>query len=175
MTENHEKLISRALDAAAGSLAIAARTAPKTRGRDRISITLAEEEDKKKLIERMQLIEKKENRASFGRDAASISGPCRVLLIGVKNSPMELNCGFCGSKTCAELTEKGGVCAFNSMDLGIALGSVVSMACRFHLDNRLMFSLGKAAMELGLFEEEVVQAVGVPLSATGKNPYFDRN
>jgi uncharacterized ferredoxin-like protein len=37
-----------------------------------------------------------------------------------------------------------------------------------------MFSIGKAAVELGLFESEVKIAYGMPLSVKGKSPYFDR-
>jgi uncharacterized ferredoxin-like protein len=37
-----------------------------------------------------------------------------------------------------------------------------------------MYSAGKAAIELGLLGTEVKVAYGIPLSATGKNPFFDR-
>jgi uncharacterized ferredoxin-like protein len=37
-----------------------------------------------------------------------------------------------------------------------------------------MFSVGKACLELQLFSADVKQAVGIPLSITGKSPFFDR-
>jgi uncharacterized ferredoxin-like protein len=37
-----------------------------------------------------------------------------------------------------------------------------------------MFTAGKAALELGIFPVPVKVAYGIPLSATGKNPFFDR-
>jgi uncharacterized ferredoxin-like protein len=37
-----------------------------------------------------------------------------------------------------------------------------------------MYSIGRAAMDLGLFSKDVKQALGIPLSVTGKNPFFDR-
>ncbi|MGH7993136.1 MAG: DUF2148 domain-containing protein [Limisphaerales bacterium] len=37
-----------------------------------------------------------------------------------------------------------------------------------------MFSIGRACLDLGLFEPKVKQALGIPLSVTGKNPFFDR-
>jgi uncharacterized ferredoxin-like protein len=43
-----------------------------------------------------------------------------------------------------------------------------------HVDNRLMFSMGYAALRLGWFPPEVTQALGLPLSASGKNIFFDR-
>ncbi len=42
------------------------------------------------------------------------------------------------------------------------------------IDNRMMFSIGVAALELGWFEKGVAMALGFPLSATGKSPFFDR-
>ena len=92
----------------------------------------------------------------------------------MKRASLGLNCGFCGHPSCERLEESNGVCAYNAMDLGIALGSAASLAASFHIDNRLMFSVGKAVIELGLLGKGVVQAIGIPLSATGKNPFFDR-
>jgi uncharacterized ferredoxin-like protein len=68
-----------------------------------------------------------------------------------------------------------GVCAFNSIDLGIATASAAEVAGRFHLDNRVMYSIGRACLDLGMFSAKVKQALGIPLSVTGKNPFFDRN
>ena len=34
---------------------------------------------------------------------------------------------------------------------------------------------GKAAIELGIFGDDVLIAYGIPLSAKGKNPFFDRS
>jgi uncharacterized ferredoxin-like protein len=155
-------------------LCLAARTAPKTRGRDHLVISIPDKEEKAAIIKKMKQIASRDSRKGCERDAESIKDIDRMVLIGVRNRPLELNCGFCGFSTCKELSEKGGVCAFNSMDLGIALGSAVSMAARFHVDNRLMFSMGKAAVELNMLGNDIVQAIGIPLSATGKNIFFDR-
>jgi uncharacterized ferredoxin-like protein len=37
-----------------------------------------------------------------------------------------------------------------------------------------MFTFGKAAIELGLVPADIKIAVAIPLSGTGKNPFFDR-
>jgi uncharacterized ferredoxin-like protein len=42
------------------------------------------------------------------------------------------------------------------------------------MDNRVMFSIGRACLDLRWFDETVKQALGIPLSVTGKNPFFDR-
>jgi uncharacterized ferredoxin-like protein len=42
------------------------------------------------------------------------------------------------------------------------------------VDNRVMFSIGMAARELGLLGPEVRIIYGIPLSVQSKNPFFDR-
>lgn len=163
-----------AIEQAANLMAAAARTAPKTRGIDNIQVLILIDNDIKKLIPKMIEIAKRDNRPSCERDAKTLESVKVCVILGAKSNPAGLNCGFCGFKTCEELKNKGGICAYNSMDLGIALGSAAGIASQFHIDNRLMFSIGKAALELGLFDKEVKQAIGIPLSTTGKNIFFDR-
>ena len=155
-------------------MCVAARTAPKTRGKDNLVIAALTRPDKKRIIRRMRLIAKRDKRPSCARDAGNIAATDHIVVIGTRSKTVGLDCGFCGFPKCKELKRRGGVCAYNAMDLGIALGSAAALAARFHADNRLMYSIGKAAMELRLLGRSVVQAIGIPLSATGKNPYFDR-
>lgn len=162
------------LEQVANLMCAAARTAPKTRGIDNIQVLILTDTDIKKLIPKMLEIAKRDNRPSCERDAKTIENIKTCVVIASKSNPAGLSCGFCGSKTCEELKNKGGVCAYNSMDLGIALGSAVGIASNFHIDNRIMYSIGRAALELGLFEKDVKQAIGIPLSTTGKNIFFDR-
>jgi uncharacterized ferredoxin-like protein len=59
------------------------------------------------------------------------------------------------------------------MDLGIALGVAAKMAGELCMDSRIMYSIGAAARQAGYLEGcDVI--IGLPLSVTGKNPYFDR-
>ncbi|MCX5680358.1 MAG: DUF2148 domain-containing protein [Candidatus Omnitrophica bacterium] len=156
-------------------MAAAARTAPKTCGLDNIEmivIDLPTERDK--LTQKMRELSKNLEKPSMARDADSIKDSSQVLVIGVKSSPPGLSCNFCGYDACAALVKAGGVCAYNSIDLGIAVGSATSIAADFRVDNRVMYSIGKAAMELGLLGKDVKQALGIPLSVTGKSPFFDR-
>ena len=156
-------------------MAAAARTAPKGRGIDNIEvIAIDDEPTRKRLIDKMVEISRAEDRPSFERDAGSIRGSPIIMAVGVRSNPAGLNCGFCGYKTCEQLKKTGGICAFNSIDLGIATSSAAGIASRFHIDNRLMYSIGRASLDLGLFGKDVKQALGIPLSVTGKNPFFDR-
>lgn len=163
-----------ALEQVANLMAAAARTAPRTRGIDNIETVIVAKDDVGKLIPKMCEIAKRDNRPSCERDAKTIENVQVCVILGTKVKPLGLNCGFCGFTTCKELESKGGACAYNSMDLGIALSSAAVIASNFHIDNRLMYSIGKAALELGLFSKDVGQAIGIPLSATGKNIFFDR-
>ena len=174
MPRKYESIRNEVLKDVAELMCTAAKTAPKTRGKDNLVITILTKEDIKKVISRMKLIAKRDSRPSCERDAENIKKIDQIVIIATKKEYLGLNCGFCGYKTCKDLAKTKGVCAYNSMDLGIALGSSASLAVRLHIDNRLMFSIGKAALELGLLGKNVVQAIGIPLSATGKNPFFDR-
>lgn len=154
----------------------AARTAPKTRGIDNIKVVAIDDPPtKRRLIAKMREIGQQENRPSLVRDAGNIETAPALVVIGVEANPAGLNCGFCGKPTCEALEAAGGICSFNSMDLGIATASAAAVAAQHHVDNRIMYSIGRAALDLNLFgSDKVRQALGVPLSVTGKNPYFDR-
>jgi uncharacterized ferredoxin-like protein len=56
--------------------------------------------------------------------------------------------------------------------MGIAIGSAVKTASLHNADNRIMYRLGVVAREAGLVDWDFV--MGIPLSATGKNIFFDR-
>lgn len=172
---DYKRIEDAALKDAARFMAVASRTAPKTRGRDNLEIIIVDDEKSRSLlIGKMKEIAKRDNKSSCERDANNIADTDYIIIIGTKTGTLGLNCGFCGYRDCGELSKTKGICAYNSMDLGIALGSAASIAGRLHVDNRLMYSIGKAAIESGFFKEGVKLAIGIPLSATGKNPYFDR-
>ncbi len=159
----------------AALMVAAARTAPKTRGIDNIkTIAIDDEATRRKLVAKMREIATKEDRPSVARDAGNIENSPAVVVIGVESNTAGLNCGYCGKPSCEALEEADGVCAFNSIDLGIATTSAAEAAGRFHVDNRVMFSVGRACLDLGLFGPKVKQALGIPLSVTGKSPFFDR-
>ncbi len=174
MARKYETLKDDALRSAVGLMCISARTAPKTRGKDNLIVIALNNSDKKNVISRMKKIAERDARPSCARDAKTIRSIDHIVVIGTKKEPLGLNCGFCGYPTCKALSRTRGICAYNSIDLGIALGSAASVAGRLHIDNRLMYSIGKAAMECGILGKDVAQAIGIPLSATGKNQFFDR-
>ena len=160
---------------AARLMCAAARTAPKGRGRDNLEVLLLTEEDMKPLIAEMERLHTETSAQVFKRDAETLKKVPALLLLGTKIEQLELTgCGFCGFKDCDENRAHGGICAFNTGDLGIALGSAVSVAADHRVDTRILFSAGKAALNLKLLGDDVKIAYGIPISVSAKNPFFDR-
>lgn len=167
---------AEALKEVARKMMSAARTAPKGRGIDNLEIAIAEGETIRDLSLRMKEICRQTGQLFFERDAENILQAPVIVLIGTKISPINLTkCGMCGFTNCgAKNKETDHPCAFNTVDLGIAIGSAAGVAADNRVDCRVMFSVGQAAFELKLFNENVKIIYGIPLSATGKNPFFDR-
>ena len=96
------------------------------------------------------------------------------MLIGAKPARAGLMvCGFCGFDSCASADASGARCAFNMIDLGIAVGSAVSVAADDRVDSRVLYSAGKAA-QLMEYEDFDVVWLAIPIAAYGKSPFFDR-
>lgn len=170
-----KKFKEEALENIAREMCLAARTAPKARGIDLIMTAIVKGETIGKLADRMKEIGESKNIHFFSRDAEGVRQSKIVVLIGTKlESTWVKNCDFCGYDGCAEKEKTAAVCAFNTGDLGIAIGSALSIAMDHRVDNRLMFSIGKAAIDLSLLPKDIKIVYGIPLSATGKNPFFDR-
>ena len=177
MTISFEKDIRhRTVRSIAEKMLIAARTAPKGRGEDNTVCAIVDGIDIQKISDTMKEMGKSLDHPGFIRDAENILNAEVLLLFGTKIKNLGLRiCGLCGFKDCAEKNEHPTIpCAFNTGDLGIAMGSAVSVAMDHRVDNRIMYSVGLAVIELGLLGNDVKIVYGVPLSATPKNPFFDR-
>ena len=156
-------------------MCLAARTAPKTRGVDVIVVRPAADGERKKLADEMERIARETGQAFFLRDAENLrASPACVLLAARGQRAGMKTCGFCGFASCAANEAAGAICAFNHIDLGIAASSAAAVAALHHADCRMMYTVGTAARQLELFGEPVIAALGIPLSATGKNLFFDR-
>ncbi len=166
-------------------MAVSVRTAPKTRGLDSVkTLILNKREELERLAVTMEEISREdpERLAFFKRNAQDVRQSSAVLVIGVTGEPKRvespLNCGACGVDCLAMLKAakrdqgimRGPMCHMQSIDLGIALGVAVKAASDFGIDNRIMYSIGAAARRNKLMDADL--AIGIPFSATGKNPYF---
>jgi len=162
---------------------VSARTAPKSAGIDDIVTLIVYGKEKDAIADEMEHIARDRALEVFRRDAKNVRDSEAVILIGVKGGrSFGSNCGACGYRTCEEFdkTRKvrgedflGPTCLFKSLDLGIALGSATKTAGLLNVDNRIMYRVGTAALRLKMLEEATV-LIGIPVSAKGKNIYFDR-
>jgi uncharacterized ferredoxin-like protein len=173
---DEKKFISETLKDIAKEMVVAARTAPKGCGISTFVFALAEKNDIKKLSKQMKKIGIAYEAPAFVRDAENILSAPVIVLLGTAIKALGLKkCGMCGFKNCAEKEQHKKVpCVFNTGDLGIALGSAVSVAADHRVDCRVMYTVGQAAVELGLLGKDIKIVYAIPLSATSKNPFFDR-
>ena len=155
----------------------AARTAPKAKGVDNLVIAMAEKNTIKLISDKLkELVDEGKGPEYFVRDAENILNASVIVLIGTKIKPLGIKyCGFCGFGNCEEkLKHKDVPCALNTGDLGIAVGSAASVAMDERVDNRIMHSVGKAAVDLNLLGDDTSIAYGIPLYIGPKNVFFDR-
>ncbi|HEX3001307.1 MAG TPA: DUF2148 domain-containing protein [Methanoregula sp.] len=168
-------------------MALAARTAPKGKGVDTLEIRVLNKKETKKLAARLESLGSERNIGFFIRDARNLAVSDACVLIGSQGDIIaEINCGGCGYPTCAALEKvrkgkkksdtpyDGPNCVIRMADLGIAVGSAVKTAQIHNVDNRIMYSGGVAARDLGLLSAACTVVYAIPLSATGKSIFFDR-
>ena len=174
--ERNEMEMQAALQTAARMCA-AARTAPKGHGKDTLHTYVLTGEDKEALACKMEEVGRREmgdeSPTWYGRDAACVRKALAVVLVGADKKQRGVpHCGYCGHGDCTGCREAGGNCAFAYVDLGIAVSSAVNIGAADMVDCRIMYSIGKTAAEMD-FDPDVVW-LGIPLSISGKNIFFDR-
>lgn len=170
--EAEQKLV---LDVAQAMCA-AARTAPKSKGTDNLYTVILTGDDMLALADEMERLSPELGYGFFLRDAGNIRNSDAVVLFGAAHRQYGLGkgCSLCNFDGCDDCIAHNAKCIFEPLDLGIALGSAVSIAADARVDNRVLFSAGRAALGMGLLPEEVKTIMAVPLSVKGKSPYFDR-
>lgn len=177
-----------AVTTVAGLMALAARTAPKGKGVDTIILRVLTGKEVTALATRLSELGEERGIGFFLRDAKNIAASDGCILVGTRGDMIAgIDCGACGFATCAAMAKEckkrrnkkttpfsGPNCAIRITDLGIAVGSAVKTAQIHNVDNRIMYSGGVAAIDLGLLGKDCTVAYAIPLSATGKNIFFDR-
>ncbi len=172
--------VKEAIRFVADLMCVAARTAPKAVGKDFVVTSVVQGDALLDLANAMVEYGKTTGKKNYDRDGANVAASSACVLIGLKDAKVcGLNCGACGHDKCVDLPElsdgpefKGPVCTWRTIDMGIALGSAVKVASMHNVDNRIIYRVGVLAKKMGLIDADVV--IGIPLSASGKNIYFDR-
>lgn len=173
--EREETCREAALQTAKKMIA-AAVTAPKACGIDNVEACVIDGKDQEELLMQMRKMASETGISSYAAHADMMTGSDCIVLIGVRTNPVNLSsCGLCGLKNCAKMRDAGANCAFNMVDLGIAIGSAVSLAADCRIDNRIITFAGKPALKMGLFSKDVRVCFGIPLSVSAKNIFFDRD
>ena len=195
---HYEREIKTAIDL----ISISVRTAPKSGGIDDIIFRVLSKKEINKIVQEMIKIgqanantapNKKVKDAiltSWSSDAKTVKDSDGVVLIGVHGKKaLGFNCGACGLKSCAEFYKHinknpnlwGPFCMFKVCDLGIAVSSAAKTASMLNVDNRIMYRIGVAVEKAKILKrksskvtEIVTPIMGLPLSVSGKNIYFDR-
>ncbi len=156
-------------------MCVAARTAPKGRGLDTLETLIVSGDDLQRLPDEMRRWGELTGAGFCIRDAGNLEQVRVAVILGTAVKALGIpGCGYCGFGNCEGMQKAGGICAYNAGDLGIAVASAASVAAAHHVDNRVMFSIGRAAINLKMFNTDVKIAYGMPLSVSGKNPFFDR-
>lgn len=174
--EEEQSLRDAVLDIAK-RMVVAARTAPKGKGISTLYSSIVWGGDLHPIIAKMEQMAVEFGVTSFARDAKNIENSDALVLLGTSIQPLMLKkCGMCGFTNCEEKIKYPQIpCVFNTGDLGIAIGSAVSVAMDNRIDNRIMYTVGQAVKELAHFPKEVSIIYGIPLKAGSKNIFFDRN
>ncbi|MBR6767280.1 MAG: ferredoxin [Clostridia bacterium] len=176
MIYNSKAMEEQAVLNAAAKICAAARTAPKGKGIDYLETMVLTGAEKDALADTMERMGNEYGMGFFLRDAGNIRAAGAVVLFGMRENKRELHdiCGYCHFKNCADCAANNGVCAFDAVDIGIAIGSAVSVAADERVDTRVLFSAGRAALEEKLLGDGVTMVFAVPISVSGKSPFFDR-
>lgn len=183
-----------AVKEAAKIIGISIRTAPKSAGIDDIAYKVLTDLEKAKIsleTKRIAGVLEKDKPDNVRRaveldwhsDAEAIDKSDCLILIAVKGrKPLGFNCSGCGFKDCQEFLKAkpprtifmaGPFCIFQLMNLGIAISSAAKTAANLNIDNRIMYRAGLAGYRAGFLKGHS-PVLGLPLSAKGKNIYFDR-
>lgn len=145
-------------------MVLSAVTAPKGRGVDNVLARILDRREELELLAKTMEELSSEYGDVFARDASSVRRSDAVVLIGCRIADFKL-------RQPKELEVDLNL-AMSLVNLGIAVGSAVKTASIHNVDNRIMYTVGIAAKKLGLLDADVI--LGIPLSATSKNIYFDR-
>lgn len=175
MIEFTEDIKEEVLMSVAKKMVAAAITAPKASGQDKVVASIVTGKEKDEISKKMLKLGQMYDQAFIIRDSKCLKNSYCAVLIGMKKQPYGMNnCSFCGFPTCRDTMNAGANCALNLTDLGIAIGSAVSIASDNRIDNRVMYSIGKAVTKMNIMPDDVTVCYGIPLSISSKSGFFDR-
>ena len=135
-----------------------------------------------------QMGEVKKSWAFFKRDAAMLRDADALLIatsLRSLNDPSDINCNMCGKLVCEYLREEeklpreadvaftGPLCTFRATNIAYAIDGMVNQARNLGIDYGVYWSLGAAAIRMGILPRDTGFALGVAISVSEKSPFRD--
>ncbi len=124
----------------------------------------------------------------FKRDAAILRDADALLITTSLRSltdPSDINCNLCGKLVCEYLKEEeklpveddvaftGPLCTFRAANVAYAIDGMITQARNLGIDYGVYWSMGAAAMRMGILPKDTGFAMGVAISITEKSPFRD--
>lgn len=143
-------------------------------------------EDLCQQIEKMA--EENESWSFFKRDAAMLRDADSVILstsLRCTEDMADMNCNLCGKSVCEYMRDtekfkdelgiayKGPLCNFRANNIAYAIDGMAWQAKNLGIDHGIYWSVGAAAIRLGLLPRQAGFALGIGISITEKSPFRD--
>jgi uncharacterized ferredoxin-like protein len=175
---------------AARLLLASATTSPRVGGVGECTVHIIDDEcDIEDLCSQIEEMSE-ENKAweFFKRDAMILRDADAVLVVTSLRSltdPSDINCNMCGRLVCDDLRAEpklpkepgvaftGPLCSFRANNIAYAIDGIVSLARNLGIDYGVYWSVGAAAMRMGILPKATGFALGVGISVTEKSPFRD--
>ena len=165
-------------------------TTPRVGGVGECTIHIVDDEcDIEDICQQMEaLAAVKKSWAFFRRDAAMVRDADALLISTSLRSltdPADINCNMCGKLVCEYLKEEeklpadpdvaftGPLCTFRAANIAYAVDGIVSQARNLGIDYGVYWSVGAAAMRMGILPRATGFALAVAISITEKSPFRD--
>ena len=124
----------------------------------------------------------------FNRDAAMLRDADALLIatsLRCLNDQADINCNMCGKLVCEYLKEEeklprdpdvaytGPLCTFRATNIAYAVDGMMNQARHLGIDTGTYWSMGAAAMRMGIIPRDTGFAMGMAISITEKSPFRD--
>ena len=165
-------------------------TTPRVGGVGECTIHIVDDEcDIEDICQKMEdMADIKKSWAFFRRDAAMVRDADAVLIgpsLRSLTDPADINCNMCGKLVCEYLKDEeklpadpevaftGPLCTFRAANIAYAVDGMVSQARNLGIDYGVYWSVGAAALRMGLLPRATGFALAVAISITEKSPFRD--
>jgi uncharacterized ferredoxin-like protein len=165
-------------------------TTPRVGGVGECTIHIVDDEcDIEDICQQMEsMADIKKSWGFFKRDAAMVRDADALLVttsLRCLTDPADINCNMCGKLVCEYLKEEeklpadpdvaftGPLCTFRATNIAYAVDGMIGQARNLGIDYGVYWSVGAAAIRMGLLPRDTGFALAVAISVTEKSPFRD--